>query len=295
MHTDDQAEPRGNLPSTAQSAYLQALAPKGPVLLQYHITWGINEDREAHADHLIEAIHELSGRLLSIASVDLLAIGESKESSDEIWLLEFPNIALVRAHIDSPEVQAVFAELDSLTVYLASTPPPRMLRVLKWMNRLLPLLPAYRSADKMPEEELQGGINPTKQQFATFEQADQRCTVHMFNLLKFHDRARYPDGDRGRSGRRAYEDGYGRVAMACFLRLNGRIIMLGRYRMTLIGAGGEVAADAWDEIAVIQYPNRPAFVRMVSTPRYIRALQHRHAGLVRTQVWSTSPGVEYCQ
>ncbi len=295
MDTINQSDVSGLLPSDKQFEYLHALQVKGAVLLQYQVLWDIDEDRDVLRERLIDAIHELSGRILSIAAVDLLTIGENPSSYDEILLVEFPEISLVKAHMDSPETQEIFSALGGLELHMASSPPQRMWRIVKWVNRILPWFPAPRSGKVMPEDQLQGGINPSKAQFEAFQKANQKCTVHMFNLLKFHERAQYVDGDRGRSGRRAYEDGYGRVAMECVLRLKGRIIMLGRYRMTLVGADGDPATDAWDEIAVIQYPNRPAFIRMVKTPRYIRALEHRHAGLSKTEIWSTAPTVEYCQ
>jgi uncharacterized protein (DUF1330 family) len=128
---------------------------------------------------------------------------------------------------------------------------------------------------------------------ATFRAADQSRPIHMFNLLKFHQRAAYADGDHQLSGRKAYETHYGKVAMSCFLRLGGRIVAVGRYRLTLLGAGGDPAVDSWDEIAVVQYPNRPAFEHMLSNPGYVAALEHRHAGLAETQLWSATPAPEF--
>lgn len=284
-----------NLPSPAQSAYLHSLSDTKPVLLQYHIQWGAGEASRGAADRLETLIVRSEGELISRARVDLLAIGENPTKTDEIWLVRFPGVAMVLSHIGHNDMQALSQQLAYLEIILAVMPSPRILRIVKWLNRILPCLPAYRAGKSLPEAELQGGISPTRAQFEAFQAADPSVPVHMFNLLKFKAQAEYEDGDRGRTGRRAYEDGYGRVAMACVLRLKGRIVMLGRYRMTLVGAQGDPAPGAWDEIAVIQYPNRPAFVHMISTPKYIRALVHRHAGLARTEVWSTAPAMEYCR
>lgn len=282
-------------PGTEQLDALRKLRSDRGLLLQYQMQWRSGDAAESMKGMLFSTLTDIGAEVLSMASVDLLTVGQSDKAWNEIWLIEFPGPDEVMRHINSNEFKEVTADMADIEVIVASVPPRAVRRVLKLLNLLLPLLPASRAGRGMPEEELQGGINPTAKQFEAFQAADQANPIHMFNLLKFHERAKYQNGDRGKTGRQAYENGYGKVAMECFLRLGGRIVMFGRYRFTLIGRKGDTAASAWDEIAVVQYPNRPAFTRMLSTPRYIRALEHRHAGLALTRLWSATPLKAYCK
>jgi uncharacterized protein (DUF1330 family) len=120
-------------------------------------------------------------------------------------------------------------------------------------------------------------IKPTMEQFAALAAAAKTNdgTVVMLNLLKFH------------AGEGAKEYGaYGGIASKMVNALGGRIIYVGRCDQILIG--NEDAND-WDAIAVVEYPNRQAFIDMVSKPDYQKASEHRDAGLERTMLIATTP------
>ena len=53
---------------------------------------------------------------------------------------------------------------------------------------------------------------------------------------------------------------------------------MGKVDQTLIGP----ADEAWDAIALVQYPSRKAFIEMTSTKEYDAAHEHRESGLERT-------------
>ncbi|GEM_PF-470869 len=281
------------LPSNQQMKALLALPAGRPLLLQYHWRWLNSADSQQTITEARAILRRQPPHCLSVATVEALAIGEADKRWSEIWLLEFSGPAEVEAHLASELFERLCRVASDLEIVVATPPPPRMARIIRWLNRVLPWLPAPRSGDHLPAELLQGGINPTPQQLAFFQEEGPQQPIHMFNLLKFHERAQYVEGERNRSGRRAYEDGYGRVAMDCFLRLGGRIVTLGRYRFTLVGNDGQTEGNHWDEIAVIEYPGRQQFTHMISNPRYQAALEHRDAGLQRTLVWCTSPAAEY--
>lgn len=274
-------------PGDQQLQALRELNPARSLLVQYQLKG------DSGSDDLVQGIRQSGGRLLSHARVDLLAVGETEKSWSGMLLAEFPDRALLESHITDKAVTAALGRYEDVTVLIASPPPPKVRKVISLLNRVIPWLPGPRKGGELPESELNGGINPTVAQMQAFRGADQKCPIHMFNLLKFHDRARYEDGDHGKSGQQAYEQGYGKVAVSCFLRLGGAVVALGRYRLTLIGAGDDPAPEAWDEVAIVQYPNRPAFEHMVSNPRYQSALVHRHAGLAMTELWSTAPHPEF--
>ena len=67
-----------------------------------------------------------------------------------------------------------------------------------------------------------GHVDPTKQAFAAFRANDRLGPIHMLNLVRFRDRAAYPDG-REATGAEAYAS-YGRESHPVFSRLGGRIV-----------------------------------------------------------------------
>ena len=120
-------------------------------------------------------------------------------------------------------------------------------------------------------------ITPNAEQFkalAAAAAADGGPVV-MLNLLKF----------KGGGGAAEYGR-YGDTATAMVARLGGRVLYVGRCDQVLIG---DESANDWDAIAVVEYPNRQAFIDMVSKPEYRAAHEHREGGLTRTVLIATSP------
>lgn len=134
-------------------------------------------------------------------------------------------------------------------------------------------------------------INPTKEQFEAFRAHPRDGVIHMINLLKFRDRAAYAaeiDGDPNCSGAEAYQR-YGRVAVKSVAAVGGRIVWSGSPELLFIGeSGGE--DDDWDEVLIVEYPDRDAFLRMMAMPEYQAGLPHRDAGLERTRLIRCAPG-----
>ena len=73
-----------------------------------------------------------------------------------------------------------------------------------------------------------GHIDPTKETFAVFRTNDRPGPINMLNLVRFRDRAAYPDG-REATGAEAYA-AYGRESYPVFSRLGGRGCLAGPLR-----------------------------------------------------------------
>jgi uncharacterized protein (DUF1330 family) len=118
-------------------------------------------------------------------------------------------------------------------------------------------------------------IKPNREQFAALAAAAKSNdgTVVMLNLLKY-----------AASGGAKEYGAYGDSASKMVKALGGRIIYVGRCDQVLIGD----ASNEWDAIAVVEYPNRQAFIDMVSKPDYQKASEHRDAGLERTVLIATT-------
>lgn len=113
--------------------------------------------------------------------------------------------------------------------------------------------------------------------------------IRMINLLKFKDVADYgdqpdPAGDAGPStGAEAYGR-YGAVALPLVATVGGSQFYSAAAHQTVIGP----ADEEWDMVAIIEYPNRAAFLEMVSKPEYQASVFHRTAGLADTRIIMTT-------
>jgi uncharacterized protein (DUF1330 family) len=97
----------------------------------------------------------------------------------------------------------------------------------------------------------------------------------MVNLLKFKDRATYPDGrDAELSGRDAYNR-YGAAVVACLNSVGGHVVYSGPVTGIMLGEVEEL----WDAVALAYYPSPQAMLQMVASPDYQAIEIHRHAGL----------------
>lgn len=108
----------------------------------------------------------------------------------------------------------------------------------------------------------------------------------MVNLLKFKDKAEYPDGsDPDVSGRDAYLR-YGAGVQACLAAVGGKALYSGPVTGIIIG----VVEQLWDMVALAQYPSAAAMMAMVALPQYKAIEVHRLAGLAGQLNIRTSPG-----
>lgn len=97
----------------------------------------------------------------------------------------------------------------------------------------------------------------------------------MVNLLKFKERAEYPDGsDAHLSGREAYAR-YGEAVAALIEGLGGRVWFSGAVTGLLLGEVEEL----WDMVALAEYPSLAAFRAMATSPQMHAIEHHRAAGL----------------
>ncbi len=124
-------------------------------------------------------------------------------------------------------------------------------------------------------------VEPTRQQLEAFAKGDMKQPLAMLNLLRFKEVATYDPGDKEakRSGAEAYAL-YGAVAQQKVREVGGDFIYVGPAQQTFIGPSDV----KWDMMALVYYPSREAFLRMVSMPDYQAATKHRRAGLAATRL-----------
>jgi uncharacterized protein (DUF1330 family) len=118
-------------------------------------------------------------------------------------------------------------------------------------------------------------IRPNKEQFLELMNAPDEGPVVMLNLLKF----------KPREGASEYGK-YGDAVVQMVEARGGKVLWIGKVDQTLIG---DLDANDWDSIALVQYPSRKTFIEMTTSKEYDAAHEHRESGLERTVLIACTP------
>jgi len=116
-------------------------------------------------------------------------------------------------------------------------------------------------------------LEPSAQQYGALRDDPDNGPVVMMNLVKLRDRSADGDGT-GWDAYLRYSQGF----ITLLKRCGGTILWTGNVTGVAIG---DDDADAWDYVALVQYPNRRAFVDTVSSPDYAAINHHRLNGLTK--------------
>jgi uncharacterized protein (DUF1330 family) len=118
-------------------------------------------------------------------------------------------------------------------------------------------------------------VTPSAEQAMTFFGGAEDGPFVMVNLLKFKDKAEYPDGsDADLPGAAAYLR-YGMAVRAFVEKVGGQTGYAGPVTGLMLG---EVEV-LWDMVALAEYPSLAAMMEMVRDPGYQAISVHRTAGL----------------
>ena len=108
------------------------------------------------------------------------------------------------------------------------------------------------------------------------QKSDDDGPVTMLNLVKYRERA----ADGTSSGREAYER-YTRAAGAYVEARGGRVLWAGVVAEAALQDGLADDECDWDWALLVYYPNRAAFLDMVTSPEYLAANEHRTNGIAK--------------
>ncbi len=122
---------------------------------------------------------------------------------------------------------------------------------------------------------------PTEEQIAKLQALPPNDPVAALNLFHFNDRAQYapddpeygtPDADV--TAQEAFAR-YSEVAGQFIIDLGGRVAFSTPVDQVMIGP----SVPSWDIAAVMYFPTRTAFMKMLSNPEFQSASRHRKAAL----------------
>ena len=123
--------------------------------------------------------------------------------------------------------------------------------------------------------EVENKVMPNEKQMEEFLEEGLDEPIFMVNLLKFKEKAEYPDKRKtDLTGREAYAI-YGKEVIRHLEKVGGKPIFGSEVTRLMLGEVEEL----WDQVAIAMYPSRKAMLKMISDPDYIESAQHRVAGL----------------
>ena len=118
-------------------------------------------------------------------------------------------------------------------------------------------------------------MEPDNAQLAAFLARADDGPVHLLNLLKFREKAAYPDGrDPELSGAEAYMR-YGGPMTRLVEAAGGRLRFSALPSAMLVGS----ADTTWDMVAIMTYPSAATLPEIAATPAFRDIEIHRKAGL----------------
>jgi hypothetical protein len=134
---------------------------------------------------------------------------------------------------------------------------------------------------------VENAVMPQPEQAKAFFFGEENGPMVMVNLLKFKDKAEYPDGSNADwTGKQAYLV-YGAAVQKCLELVGGRAVFSGDVTGLILGEVEEL----WDMVALAYYPSPQAMMQMVGLPEYQGIEIHRFAGLKGQLNIRTAPGM----
>ncbi|MEM9467035.1 MAG: hypothetical protein AAGA90_16810 [Actinomycetota bacterium] len=112
---------------------------------------------------------------------------------------------------------------------------------------------------------------------------DDGGPFYMVNMIRYRDRAEYPDGRESDLTGEEADSIYGAFMGETMLPRYGHEVMyIAAVEQDLIGG------SAWDQIAVVKYASRAAFIEMSQDPDFQEMSIHKAAGVLDTVVLATT-------
>tara|TARA_A100001388_G_scaffold276336_1_gene263803 strand:- start:2315 stop:2716 length:402 start_codon:yes stop_codon:yes gene_type:complete len=118
-------------------------------------------------------------------------------------------------------------------------------------------------------------VLPNEQQLKGFIDQPEIGPIKMLNLVKLKKFAEYSDNRETKlTGLEAYIL-YGEETQEHLKKVGAKLIFSGPVSRLMIGEVDEL----WDLVAIAEYPNRGAMMKMMTDPEYIKSSEHREAAI----------------
>tara|TARA_Y100001970_G_scaffold206254_1_gene251186 strand:+ start:104 stop:505 length:402 start_codon:yes stop_codon:yes gene_type:complete len=118
-------------------------------------------------------------------------------------------------------------------------------------------------------------VMPNEQQLKGFTDQPEIGPIKMLNLVKLKKFAEYSDNRETKlTGLEAYIL-YGEETQEHLKKVGAKLTFSGPVSRLMIGEVDEL----WDLVAIAEYPNRGAMMKMMTDPEYIKSSEHREAAI----------------
>ena len=123
--------------------------------------------------------------------------------------------------------------------------------------------------------QVHNSVYPNQDQIRGFAEPGPEGPIYMLNLLKFKDKAEYPDGrESNLTGEQAYAI-YAAQVSRLLAEFGGGVLFGASVERLVLGEVEEL----WDKVAIAMYPSRAAMLAMMQSPKMQEIAVHRAAGL----------------
>jgi len=273
-------------PTLDKRTLLQDLAPGKLALVQFMV---INE-QSAFANFISVSqlkVAQVGGQRRHAVRIDqILAGGELPFQAITVDLFPSKQAVLTAFEGASTQRQAALSDIYALVV----RPSKGMLQIVKALGFLAPLF--GRLFGTTAASEISGFAeiaNPEKgpvpETIAVLKTYDQTTPFYMMNLNKYYPIAEYQNGEKI-SGENAYNRYAARIA-PYLISVGGYPDILGHIEGVFVGDESSSLHDDWSDFAMVYYPSRGNFMRMMTnTPK--KGAHHRDAGLQRAVLMTSS-------
>ena len=272
-------------PTDNQRSDLEDL--QGPItLVQFHVVR--NQSAFEHYRSASErAVIGGGGQCKYAAHIDqILAGGEMRYHIITVDLSPTSEAALNAFDVVRDERKAAISD-----IYAFGVRPSGMLPdIAKGLGFLAPIL--SRMLGTTTEKEMTGfaevanpDTGPIPETVEVMRKHDQTTPFYMMNLNKYYSKARYQDGE-DISGDQAYNRYASRIA-PYLISVRGYPAIIGSISGVFIGNEDSPLHDDWSEFAMVYYPSRENFIRMMSNSP-TKGVYHRDAGLHRAVLMPSS-------
>lgn len=279
---------KGNLvlePTDKQRSDLDDL--QGPItLVQFHVI----RDQAAFEHYRStseEAVVAVGGQRKHDANIDqVLAGGEMPYQAITVDQFSTRETLLTVFDAVSGERGAALSEIYALLV----SPKKGLSHVVKALGFLSPLFSRWLGTNTEKEmvgfaEHADPETGPIPETVEVMRRHDQTTPFYMMNLNKYFPTAQYANGE-GMSGEQAYNRYAAKIA-PYLVSVSGYPAIIGLISGVFVGDESSPLHDDWSEFAMVFYPSRQNFIRMMSNSP-TKGVYHREAGLQRAILMPSS-------
>lgn len=135
-------------------------------------------------------------------------------------------------------------------------------------------------------KESQPDESPLFDQFRDLAKSDDGREFYMVNLMKFRQKALYPEGSSFGEDPMAANNRYSRAIIPLLLKYGGHPVFLGQVQGRFLHPG---SADDWDQVGMVRYRSRRDLLKMAVEIAGLGIDIHKWAALEKTQIFPVKP------